>query len=141
MPNLRRAGVRAAMGGLCLVMLLMGCAGRQTSQDIVSPLYMLKTAGFQPWEVNIDTTPKRLALMNSIPPGKMVAYSQNGAAYYVYADMDTNTLYVGDAAALQRYLSMTQGKQLCERVEGKNSQEFWGCFVEMQAGGGKPGLK
>ncbi len=86
-------------------------------------------------------TPKRQALLNSIPPGKIVTYLLDGATYHVYVDKDSNTLYVGDAAAYQKYLSMTQGKQVCERVEGKNPQEFWGCFVEFQAVGAQPRVK
>jgi PBP1b-binding outer membrane lipoprotein LpoB len=140
MANWRRTRSNRAIIFIFFTMLLNGCAGGQTSQQVVSPLYMLTTSGFQAWDVN-DQTPKRQALMNSIPGGKIVAYTGEGAAYYVYADTNSNTLYVGDEATYQKYLSMTKGKQLCERMEGQNQQEFWGCFVEFQAVGAQPRAK
>jgi hypothetical protein len=145
MPNRSKSWSHAAILLSFFLMLLSGCAGGQTGQQtdsqaaaLVSPLYMLTTAGFQKWEVNLQT-PKRQALLDSIPYGKIMTYVIDGTVYHVYADKDSNTLYVGDAAAYQKYLVMSTGKQLCERVEGQNQQTFWRCFVEFQQVGPTPG--
>jgi hypothetical protein len=138
MRNRRKAGTKAAIGLIFVLALLSGCAGTQTgSQPSASPLYMLTTAGFQKWEVN-EQTPKRAALLNNIPPGKIVTYMENGRGYHVYADQDSKSLYVGDEPAYQKYLSMSHSSKLCERVMGQNNQEFWSCFEEYQAEGARP---
>ena len=141
MPSRRWEWAYAAILLILSTMLLSGCAAGQTSgQEVVSPLYMLTTAGFQKWDIN-NETPKRQALMSNIPPGKIVTYKVDGGTYHIYADQDSNSLYVGDAAAYEKYLRMTRGQQVCERVEGTNQQEFWGCFVEFQGVGARPGGK
>lgn len=137
MANLRSARFNAAILLISCAIFFSGCAGGQTSQQVVSPLFILTEAGFSRWDVNMET-PKTQALLNSIPYGKIVTYMRGGEAYHVYADKNSNTLYVGDAAAYQKYLSMTHAKQICERVEGKNQQEFWTCFEEFQAVGPRP---
>jgi hypothetical protein len=146
MSNRSKTRPNAAILSILFIILIGGCAGGQTSQtdsqaiSPVSHLYMLTTAGFQKWTVN-DDTPKRQALLNSIPYGQIVTYQSNGTVYHVYADKDSNTLYVGDAAAYQRYLTMGEGRKLCQRVKGENQQEFWSCFVEFQQVGPTPGKK
>jgi hypothetical protein len=128
---------------LILLMALAGCAEIQTTgktevrPDSASLLYLLTTAGFQRWEVN-DETPRRQALLTSLPPGKIVAYKANGGNYYVYADDTTGFLYAGTEDAYQKYLSLSQGRKLCERVEGPNHEAFWRCFEEYQTVGPRP---
>lgn len=141
MPKRRKARAEAAILLVGLIMLVMGCAGAQTSsQPSASPLYLLTSAGFQQWTIN-DETPKREALYNNIPPGKIVTYVMDGTVYHVYADKDSHTLFVGDGAAYQKYLALSHGSQLCERVEGQNQEQFWRCFVEFKAVGAKSGTK
>jgi hypothetical protein len=143
MRDRKNARVDAAVGLLLLLLLLVGCAPGPglspptADQPGASPLYLLTGAGFQKWEVN-DETPKRAALYNNIPPGKIVTYMADGNVYHAYADPDSKSLYVGDEAAYQKYLSMSQGRQLCERVMGQNNQEFWTCFEEYRAVGASP---
>lgn len=137
MANWRSARFNAAILLISCAILFYGCAGGQTSQQVVSPLYMLTEAGFQRWDVNMET-PKSQALLNALPYGKIVTYKRDGEVYHVYGDKNSNALYVGNAAAYQKYLSMTQAKQICERVEGKNQQEFWTCFEEFQTVGPRP---
>jgi hypothetical protein len=143
MRKLKNAGYLAALGAIILAVALMGCAtaqeSQQASQQTLAPsqLYMLTTAGFQPWGVNMET-PKRAALLSAIPRGKMVTYEMNGSPYHVYADPDANILYVGDELAYQRYLGMTRGKSYCERVKGDNQEQFWRCFEEFQTKGAHP---
>jgi hypothetical protein len=141
MLKLKNAVYLAALGSIILTVALMGCAtaqeSQQASQPTVSTLYMLTTAGFQPWKVNLET-PKRAALLSAIPRGKIVSYDMNGSPYHVYADPDANILYVGDELAYQRYLGMTHGKSYCERVKGANQEQFWRCFEEFKTKGAHP---
>jgi hypothetical protein len=114
------------------------CAGGQTTQQVVVTEYLLKDAGFKPYEVN-DETPKRQALVNSLPPGKISTFIADGTVYHIYVDEKSPTLYIGDAAAYQKYLSMAQGKQLCERVDATASAPFWSCFDDFQKSGAPQG--
>jgi hypothetical protein len=141
MGNRMMAGFSAA---ICLIFLTMLCPGyanaqRQSTQQLVVTEYLLEKAGFQKWDVNMET-PKRQALLNAIPKGKISTYLRNGEVYHVYGDERSQTLYIGDEAAYQRYLSMAKGKQLCERVDATDSAKFWSCFDDFQkAGGGQQG--
>ena len=133
----KQARFNAALFLIFFAILFIGCAGRETTQQLVVTEYLLKDAGFRMGAVN-DETPKRQALLNGIPPGKIITYLMDGQVYHVYADKGANTLYVGDEAAYQKYLSMARGKQLCERVDASDSSQFWACYDEyQQAGGGQ----
>lgn len=122
-------------------LLLTGCATRQERvQDLVTTEYFLDKAGFQQWPVN-DTTPKRQALLYNIPRGKITTYYREGVTYYAYTDEKAQRLYVGDAAAYQRYLAMSQGRRMCERVTAPDSSQFWSCYDEYKALGGLQGGK
>ena len=126
-----------------LNILLVGCAGggqtryetggQSLSQEVTTE-YFLKKAGFQKWDVNMET-PKRQALLAALPPGKISTYKRNGQTYHAYANVGSNNLYVGDEAAYQRYLSLAGKGKLCERVTGANQVQFWRCMEESQQGG------
>ncbi len=129
-----------------LFLLAAGCAGGQTpreafqqqTQDLVMTEYFLDKAGFQHWPVD-QTTPKRQALLDAIPRGKISTYQRGGQTYHVYTDEAAQRLYVGDEAAYQRYLALSQGRKLCERVVAPDSSSFWSCYDEYQAlTGGRP---
>jgi hypothetical protein len=134
------------MGAISLILaavLINGCAGGgqtlvetggQALPQEVTTEYLLTTAGFKRLPVN-DDTPKRQALMNSIPSGKLVTYTRNGEVYHAYADEGSKALYLGDEPAYQRYLALARGRKLCERVPGTNQVEFWGCMQEYQGRG------
>jgi hypothetical protein len=114
-----------------------GCAYEPTRQqtvrtETVVTEYMLENAGFEKWPVYKDYTPERSALMSSIPKGQMTTFRVGGSVYHVYNDENSQTLYVGDELAYQRYLSMTQGKNVCQRVESPEGQQFWACFQEYE---------
>jgi len=72
------------------------------------------------------------SLMEAIPRETMVTYKLGGETYHVYSDVAGQTLYVGDEAAYQKYLSMAQGRQVCQRVDATDSAPFWSCFEEYQ---------
>jgi hypothetical protein len=122
---------------IVLLMLFSGCAYEPTRQqtvrtETVTTEYMLENAGFQKWPVHQEYTPKRSALMSNIPKGQITTFRMNGSVYHVYSDEDSQTLYVGDELAYQRYLSMAQGGNVCRRVEGSGGSEFWACFQEYE---------
>jgi hypothetical protein len=141
MAKERMVGFHAAICFIFCTLLCNACAGGpgvvggQGTQQLVVTEYLLKDAGFQRWDVNLET-PGRQALLNSIPRRKIVTYQADGKVYHVYADEKSQVLYVGDAAAYQKYLSLAKDKQLCERVDATNSAPFWSCFDESQKGRG-----
>lgn len=117
-------------------LLLYGCAGGQALQQVVTTEYLLTTAGFQVWDVNMETS-KRAALLNYLPKGKISTYIRDGRVLHAYPDENSNKIYVGDENAYQKYLSLAQGKQMCERVQGANNVQFWSCMDDYQQGGVK----
>ena len=140
MTNRRKVEFYGAFLLVLFTWLFCGCAGGQSTQQLVVTEYFLKDAGFKPWDVN-DTTPKRQALLQAIPRGKIITFRGDGEVYYVYADEGSKTLYIGDAAAYQKYLSLAKGRQLCERLDAPNSVPFWSCFDDLKKSGGAQGGK
>jgi hypothetical protein len=126
----------AAFLFIFFALILYGCAGAQTTQGNVTTEYLLQKAGFQKWNVN-EQTPSRRALLDSIPNGKITTFQRDGATYHAYADFNGKALYVGDNAAYQKYVTLSKGRKLCERVTAPDSSQFWSCFGEAQKGGGK----
>ena len=67
----------------------------------------------------------------------MTTYERDGEKLYAYGDKDTRTLYIGDDAAYQQYLSLARGRQVCRvRAGGAESAGFWNCMDEYRHGGG-----
>jgi len=134
--NWRQAGSNAVIGLIFLSILFCGCGGMQPLQDQVTTEYLLNQAGFTQYKPNMET-PKTQALLDALPGGQVTTFRANGVAYHAYPDKRSNVLYVGDQAAYEKYASMAQGKNLCQRVEAPDSAGFWGCFQEMQQKGAK----
>jgi hypothetical protein len=95
-------------------------ADRQKKQEQVVTEYLLEQAGFDKWRVTYDM-PKREALLSALPKGTIVTYRADGKVYHTYGDHTARIIYVGDEAAYQRYLSLAEKKNLCERREGGES--------------------
>jgi hypothetical protein len=140
--NRRQARSKTAIGFILVVILFYGCAGGQVEsggqplQGVVIDEYMLTKAGFKPYKPNMET-PKTQALLDALPGGQVTTFRVNGTAYHAYPDKGSNILYIGDQAAYDKYVSMAQGKKLCQRVEAPDSSGFWGCFQEMQQKGAR----
>ena len=132
----RQETICAALLLISFTLFLNGCAGGQTTQELVKTEYFLTKAGFQKWDITNDT-PKRQALLMSIPKGKITTFEKGGVNYHAYADDAGQALYVGDDAAYQRYVSMSRGRRLCERVTAPDSSQFWSCYDEVQQHGVK----
>ena len=112
--------------------------------------YFLQQAGFRKYQVN-QNMPQQEALLSALPKRTVTTYERDGQKLYAYGDKDTRTLYIGDDAAYQRYLSGPgpaglPGKgrrrrigQLLEKTGGAESSSFWGCMDEYRQGGGQLG--
>jgi hypothetical protein len=140
--NWRQARFYAAIGLILVAILLYGCAGGQVRSGgqplraVVIDEYMLTKAGFTPYKPNMET-PKTQALLDALPSGQVTTFTGNGKIYHAYPDKGANILYVGDQAAYDKYVSMAQGKKVCQRVDAPDSSGFWGCFQEMEQKGAR----
>jgi hypothetical protein len=140
--NRRQARSKLAFCFILAAILFYGCAGGQVESGgqplraVVIDEYILTTAGFQKYKPNMET-PKTQALLDALPSGQVTTFTGNGKIYHAYPDKGSNTLYVGDQAAYDKYVSMAQGQKICQRVDAPDSSGFWGCFQEMQQKGAK----
>lgn len=140
--NWRQARSKTAIGFILVVILFYGCSGEQVRsggqplQEVVIDEYMLTKAGFKPFKTNMET-PKTQALLDALPVGQVTTFRVNGATYHAYPDKGSNILYIGDQGAYDRYVSMAQGKKVCQRVDAPDSSGFWGCFQELQQKGAR----
>lgn len=125
---------------ILLALALGGCITGAPTQREVTTEYLLTSAGFQRLEVNMET-PKRQALLDNLPPGKISTYLRNGEVYHAYPGQDGKSLFIGNEGAYQNYLALSRGRQVCERVSGANQVAFWGCMEEQQQGGARGGGK
>src|SRR4051812_43538760 len=96
MASQERAHWRESMKRASVVFLvglsLTGCAGLQ-SADTRAAEPALTAAGF---EARPADTPEKLAMLRSLPPGRVLAQPQHGERRYVYADpAGCVCLYVG----------------------------------------------
>jgi len=141
--NWRQAGSKTAIGFIAVAILFYGCGGGGQFRSGGEPLnavvideYMLTKAGFTPYKPNMET-PKTQALLDALPSGQVTTFTGNGKIYHAYPDKGAKILYVGDQDAYDKYVSMAQGKKVCQRVEAPDSSGFWGCFQELQQKGGR----
>ena len=135
-------GMVGWIGVICLILvsiLWIGCGGgtasRQVAQQQVGTEYLLDQAGFKKYQVN-QNMPQQEALLSTLPKRTLVSYQRDGEKLHAYGDKDTRTLYIGNEAAYQRYLSLAKGREVCEvREGGGESAKFWGCMDEYRQGG------
>ncbi len=143
MRNLRPWLIRT-LTFLALALFLAGCATTTTSSSATGaqpdPVErLLVKAGFK---VVPADTPARLAVLEKMPSKNLVPHKRqrDGALRYVYADKDTKSLYVGDAAAYQNFIN----EAVMQRVEESRRQpmdqrtddpEFWTLWMDAHGGG------
>ena len=93
--------INRALAGFVFLGFSASVAAAQQQQTIVIPNNMFTAAGFM---VKYATTPEKRALLNSLPPDKLVKRTKDGIVYYVYADAARcNCAYVGTAQAFANY--------------------------------------
>src|SRR5208337_354631 len=140
MAHWSKARLHAALGLVLFTIMFCGCGGAypggggQTTQAVVIDEYMLTSAGFQKYQPNSDT-PRTAALLSALPSGQISTFTGDGKVYHAYPDKSSNTLYMGDQAAYDKYVAMSQGKKVCQRVNAPDSSGFWGCYQELQSKG------
>lgn len=138
MDHPRSARLIPAIFFILIAILVNGCVTGQALQQEVTTEYLLASAGFQKWPVN-EQTPKRKALLEALPEGQISTYIRDGQTLHAYPDLFSKVIYVGDEAAYQKYLSLSQGRQMCRRVTGANDVQFWSCMEDFQQRGPRPG--
>jgi hypothetical protein len=141
--NWRQARLKTAIGFILAVILLCGCGGGGQVRSGGVPLqkevideYILTKAGFVAYKPNMET-PKTQALLDALPSGQVTTFSGDGKIYHAYPDKGANILYVGDQDAYDKYVSMAEGRKVCQRVDAPDSSGFWGCFQELQQKGAR----
>jgi hypothetical protein len=117
--RMKRLKVSLAAG--VLVALAIGC--RTTSRED-----MLTAAGFR--TVRADTAPK-VAHLHSLPPHQITTVERNGTVFYVFPDIERNTLYVGQQQQYQRYQQLRHQRELPDEplttaVPNENTWAIWG---------------
>jgi hypothetical protein len=108
--------------------LLGGCATGGSAQLKQN---MLTTAGF--WTADANARQTQL-LMQASAQGQFSSYTVAGRKYYLYPDTDSNTLYIGDEAAYQKYVAMQQDKRLCRSLDVDSGTALWECVRDLQKG-------
>ena len=93
------------IGALALLALATGCATTQTTQTTD----LLTAAGFK--LVSADT-PKKQALLKSLPAGQLSLITWKGKIFYVQPDLPNNRAYVGTPKEYQAYQQLRLAKQL-----------------------------
>jgi hypothetical protein len=117
---MKKRGMAWLSAVICLLLvslLLIGCgggrgpiaSGQEHMQQQTGTEYFLQQAGFRQYQVN-QNMPQQEALLSALPKRTVTKYERDGKKLYAYGDKDTRTLYIGDEAAYQRYLSLAQGK-------------------------------
>jgi hypothetical protein len=141
--NWRQAGSKMAIGFILVAILFYGCGGGGQFRSGGEPLnavvideYILTKAGFTAYKPNMET-PKTQALLDALPSGQVTTFTGDGKVYHAYPDKGAKILYVGDQDAYDKYVSMAQGRKVCQRVDAPDSSGFWGCFQELQQQGAR----
>ncbi len=115
---------------LAAASLAAGCAAMRRAQAEDTEA-VLVAAGFQMQPAN---TPDRMAHAQALTQDKLVAHLKDGQYFYVFADADgCKCLFVGDAAAYQRYQSLAVQKEIAEdqraaAAMNENAAMDWGLW-------------
>ncbi len=91
---------------LGLGILAAGCAG---PRPVPQKEALLTSAGFERREAD---TPKRQAMMDRLPPNKIIQRHHKGDTVYVYANpAGCRCLYIGSRDAFERYERTVHGQE------------------------------
>ena len=131
-PATRRLLTPGAL--LAATVLSSGCISAQ--QRVANKEDLLSAAGFDARPAN---TPRRIALLRSLPPDKFVRQVHNDSITYVFADpVVCGCLYIGDQQAYGRYQQDVFQRRLADQqqmtAEMNQADWDWGPW------GGGPGF-
>ena len=117
---------RRAIGtaGLCMGLLLGGCAAIQQSQAIDTER-ALAASGFQ---MKMADTPQKLASVQTLPQRKLFPQNIDGEVRYVYADARyCKCVYAGSQKSYQNYAKLEEQEEIAETNE-MNATMNWGAW-------------
>lgn len=86
--------------------LAAGCAGNFKEEENLAV-----AAGFR---VITPVKPDQVALLPTLPKGKVTQVSHEGKTYYVLPDLENNQAYVGGPAEYQAYRQLRLAKQISD---------------------------
>lgn len=122
---------------MCIMVALAfsGCATTSTGAA-PSPRDLMVDAGFKQ---NVADEPAEKKHFDKLPGEKVLCYVRDGQKCYAYKDPATNSVYLGDEAAFNRYLD----RAIQERLDRKhqmpfqieNDPEFWTIWMDRYGGG------
>lgn len=108
--------VTKCVGVIGLLVAAAGCATVGGTESL------LTQAGFR--QVPADT-PQKLAHLRTLPDHRLIARSNQGKAYYVYADAENcKCLYIGSPQQYQAYRQLVQDKR-AEQAEAVDEARQW----------------
>jgi hypothetical protein len=113
------------LAALAVLSLGVGCATDSHSKED-----MLVAAGFK---VITPTKPDQIALLPTLPEGKVTRITHQGKTYYVLPDVKHNQAYVGGPKQYQSYQQLRLAKQLSnENLEAAQMNQMasmnWGAW-------------
>ena len=108
--------VTKCVGVIGLLLAGAGCATVGGTESL------LTQAGFR--QVPADT-PQKLAHLRTLPDHRLIARSNQGKSYYVYADPENcKCLYIGTPQQYQAYRQLVQDKR-AEQAEAVDEARQW----------------
>jgi len=114
---------------------LAGCATGPTSPaPVKTRTEMLKEAGFK--EI-VAATPQEKAYLKTCPANTLMIQHRPGAQCYAFSDPNSNTMYIGDEAAYQRFQNLLERQQEKINIQREESNpEFWTLWGDKYGAGG-----
>ena len=104
---MRTRSTQAALPGvLGLGLLTAACSG---PRPVLDKEALLTSTGFERREADSS---KRQAMMERLPPNKLIQQQRKGKAVYIYADpTGCNCVYLGNRDAFERYEHTAHGQE------------------------------
>jgi hypothetical protein len=122
---------------LVLALSLTTWAGPAAAQAAKSQAQVLKDSGFKQ---DVVDTPAEAKHSEKLPEGKLLCYQRDGQKCYAFKDPATNSMFIGDEAAFQRYLDRSIQEKMDNRsretIWQESDPQFWNMWVDKSGGGG-----
>jgi hypothetical protein len=101
--------------------LAIGCASTKSTEN------MLSAAGFR---IIPATTPEQQAHLKTIPPGKITMVERTGTNYFVFPDVKSEVIYVGQDAQYQEYQKLRLQQQMAaeQAQAAEMNNEGWNAW-------------
>lgn len=122
---------------LVLALMLQGCASTPSSSG-KSPRDLLLSSGFRQ---DVADEPGEIKHFQKVPSEQLLCYTDKSGSRkcYAFKDPATNSMYIGDEAAFQRYVGEAVKQQFDPKQTTPFTQpddpQFWPIWVDKQGGG------